>query len=92
MSISSSKPSNSEMSTAPTTPIKLPLAEPFISERKTLHRLNGRMTEEKLNLFQLAAGQVAQACTAATKIMWSKIRYSGPLGSSLHDMPHSLSA
>jgi hypothetical protein len=53
-----------------------------------LGRLDRNMPEQKLNLLQFSAGEMAQARATPAKIVGSKIRDSSPQCRSLHHMPN----
>jgi hypothetical protein len=50
-------------------------------------RLNGDVPKEKLDLFEFTTGQMAKACTRATKIVWRQLLDSCRLGAVLYYMP-----
>lgn len=52
-----------------------------------LRCLNGDVPKEKLDLFEFATGQMAKACTRATKIVWRQLLDSCCLGAILYYVP-----
>jgi len=50
-------------------------------------RLNGDVTQEKLNLFQLSSCEMAQTSAGATQVIWSEALDSGASSSTLDDVP-----
>jgi hypothetical protein len=50
-------------------------------------RLNRHVAEEKLNLIELAASQMTETGTCASKIMRRQLLYSSGPGGSLDDLP-----
>lgn len=45
------------------------IAQSLLTPKVSLSRLNGDMTEQELNLFQLASGLMAKPCTGPSQIM-----------------------
>jgi hypothetical protein len=69
-------------------PIIHGLAEFLLAAQVPLRCLNGNVTQEKLNLLELPAGQVAQSRACASQIVWRPFGDSGSLGTCLDDVPN----
>lgn len=65
-------------------------SELLLAAEVMFRRLDGDVAEEKLDLVELAAGQVTETRTGASQIVGRQLIYSGSLGRSLDDLPKHL--
>jgi hypothetical protein len=59
----------------------------LFASKIVLGRLNRCVLQQKLNLFELAASQVAQSCAVTAQVMRSEILDAGTFRSRFDDMP-----
>ena len=63
------------------------ISEFLLAAQISFGRLNGGVTEEKLNLFQLASREMALTSAGPAQVMWSEALDSCSLSSTSDDVP-----
>jgi hypothetical protein len=63
------------------------VSEFLLAAQVSFGRLNGDVTQEKLNLFQLSSREMAQTSARPPQIMWSEALDSSALSSTSDDVP-----
>ncbi len=69
-----------------------PSTQILLAAQVSFRRQHGRMTEKELDLFQLAAGTVAQSRACSSQVVWRDAFYFVSLAAPANDVPHDVLA
>ena len=65
-------------------------SNPLFAPKVALCRLNRNVSQEELDLLQLASRRMAEPSTGPTQIVWRQLHHAKALGGFLHNVPNCL--